>query len=45
VGDVLTEQDKLPGALKAYQASLAIAKRLTEADPEDNDRQADLLEL
>ncbi|MBL8830508.1 MAG: DUF4062 domain-containing protein [Planctomycetaceae bacterium] len=36
VGDVLMEQGNLPAALDAYQASLAINKRVAAADPGGN---------
>ena len=42
IGNVLVEQGDLAGALAAYQASLAIAERLAQADPGNARWQRDL---
>ena len=42
VGDVLVAQGDLPGALKSYRDSLAIAERLAKADPGNAGWQRDL---
>ena len=42
VGDVQVEQGNLPAALESFRASLAIAGRLTKADPGNAGWQRDL---
>ena len=42
VGDVLKAQGNLPEALKSYRDALAIADRLTRADPGNAEWQRDL---
>ena len=42
VGDVLSDQGDLAGALAAYRESLAVSRRLAEADPSNAGWQRDL---
>ncbi|MBN1418982.1 MAG: tetratricopeptide repeat protein, partial [Planctomycetes bacterium] len=42
IGDVLTAQGSLAGALDAYHQALAIRKRLADADPSNSEWQRDL---
>jgi tetratricopeptide (TPR) repeat protein len=42
IGEVHEAQNDLPAALTSYQASLAIAERLAQSDPDNADRQYDL---